>query len=127
MFSIFLKTGNVTYIPEDTRTFTFDKNILLSHQRMWVLIVLGLVSLCLEHTISFSEYKKIKDLPGDSIYVRALFNRDAENEDELSFKKDDILYVDNTLYNGILGVWRAWLIADDGNKSECGTIPSKSR
>ena len=77
--------------------------------------------------ISTSEYKKIKDLPGDSIYVRALFDRDEENEDELSFKKDDILYVDNTLYNGILGVWRAWLIAEDGNKSGCGTIPSKSR
>ena len=59
--------------------------------------------------------------------MRALFDRDEENEDELSFKKDDILYVDNTLYNGILGVWRAWLIAEDGNKSECGTIPSKSR
>ena len=91
------------------------------------LIILVLVSMRLQHTGCFSEYKKIKDLPGDSIYVRALFDRDAENEDELSFKKDDILYVDNTLYNGILGVWRAWLIADDGNKSECGTIPSKSR
>ena len=75
----------------------------------------------------YTEYNVVQDQPGDAIYVRALCDHDAESEGELQFKKDDILFVDNTLYKGMCGVWRTWLVDDEGNKLRCGTIPSKSR
>ena len=66
--------------------------------------------------------------PADAIYMRALMDRDAENDGELSFRKNDIVFVDDTLYGGGGGgMWRAWLLADDTTKVRCGTIPSKSR
>ena len=79
------------------------------------------------HKTLSSEYQKILDQPGDSLYMRAMFDRDQEQDGELSFKKDDILYVDNTMFNGKRGTWRAWLVDDEGSKLRCGTIPSKSR
>ena len=72
-------------------------------------------------------YNAIKDQPGDSYYVRAMFDRVSESGDPLllRFKKDDILYVDNTMYNGVPGQWSAWLVDQDGQKGTWGVIPSK--
>lgn len=56
-----------------------------------------------------------------------LYDREVEAEGELRFHKDDILLIDNTRYNNMLGVWRAWLVDEEGNKLRCGTIPSKTR
>ena len=39
--------------------------------------------------------------------------------------KDDILYVDNTMYNGVPGHWSAWIVDSDGNRGQWGIIPSK--
>lgn len=73
-------------------------------------------------------YGVVQEQPGDSFYVRALFdNLASENSQELTFHKDDILYVDNTLYNSMPGLWRAWLVDQDGQKREWGTIPSKDK
>ena len=43
----------------------------------------------------------------------------------LCFRRDDILYVDNTLYNAVPGLWRAWKLDADGNK-KVGTILSST-
>ncbi|XP_060625060.2 disks large homolog 5 isoform X3 [Anolis sagrei] len=71
------------------------------------------------------EFNKIKDLPGDGFYVRALYDRLAEVEQDLSFKKDDILYVDDTLPQGNFGGWMAWQLDENAQKLERGQIPSK--
>ncbi|XP_062831940.1 disks large homolog 5 isoform X3 [Anolis carolinensis] len=71
------------------------------------------------------EFSKIKDLPGDGFYVRALYDRLAEVEQDLSFKKDDILYVDDTLPLGNFGGWMAWQLDENAQKLERGQIPSK--
>ncbi|XP_076980898.1 disks large homolog 5 isoform X2 [Tamandua tetradactyla] len=71
------------------------------------------------------EFSKIKVLPGDSFYIRALYDRLAEVEHELSFKKDDILYVDDTLPQGTFGYWMAWQLDENGQKIQRGQIPSK--
>lgn len=75
----------------------------------------------------FKGYNDIKDKPGDSFYIRALFERSEEMGDalQLRFRKDDVLYVDNTMFNGVPGHWRAWLVDQDGNRQQCGIIPSK--
>ncbi|EZA57168.1 Disks large-like protein [Ooceraea biroi] len=72
-------------------------------------------------------YNEVKDKPGDSFYVKALFDRTGEVGDslQLRFSKDDILYVDNTMFNGTPGHWRAWIVDPTGRKQTCGIIPSK--
>ncbi|XP_059025775.1 disks large homolog 5 isoform X3 [Mustela lutreola] len=71
------------------------------------------------------EFTKVKSLPGDSFYIRALYDRLAEVEHELSFKKDDILYVDDTLPQGTFGSWMAWQLDENAQKMQRGQIPSK--
>ena len=52
-------------------------------------------------------YNSVKDQPGDAYYVRAMFDRVPEPSSHqpylLPFKKDDILFVENTMYNGVPG------------------------
>lgn len=69
-------------------------------------------------------YKQIfkNNCIGDSFFIRTNYNRHSE----FSFTKGQILYVDNTLFNGIPGhYWRAWKVDHFGNKIKCGFIPSK--
>lgn len=57
---------------------------------------------------------------------RALFDR--HTKDELSFKKGDILYVTDTMYNGHMGCWRACLVnEDDAQRREIGVVPSRMK
>ncbi|XP_071442600.1 disks large homolog 5 isoform X2 [Hetaerina americana] len=107
---------------------------------------------------NIERYDEIKDKPGDSFYVRALFERmgnvgcgdwdgmgggsevgniasmpsgagnpsgGCNHPVQLNFRKDDVLYVDNTMFNGVPGHWRAWLVDEDGRRTQCGVIPSK--
>lgn len=69
-------------------------------------------------------FAEIQEQPGDSFYVRAQFDR-ASIDGSLAFRKEDILYVDNTMYKGVPGQWRAWILDQDGQKLKCGFIPSK--
>ncbi|XP_051504097.1 disks large homolog 5-like isoform X2 [Myxocyprinus asiaticus] len=71
------------------------------------------------------EFNMVKDTPGDGFYIRALYDRVAETELDLSFKKDDILYVDDTLPNGNFGTWMAWQLDENAQKIQRGQIPSK--
>uniref|UniRef100_A0A3Q4BG75 Uncharacterized protein n=1 Tax=Mola mola TaxID=94237 RepID=A0A3Q4BG75_MOLML len=67
----------------------------------------------------------IKESCGDGFYIRALYERVAEVEQELSFNKDDILYVEDTLPNGNFGFWMAWQLDENAQKLGKGQIPSK--
>ncbi|XP_075949990.1 disks large homolog 5-like [Anarhichas minor] len=67
----------------------------------------------------------ITESPGDGFFIRALYERVAEVEQELSFKKDDILYVEDTLPNGNFGYWMAWQLDENAQRLEKGQIPSK--
>ncbi|KAM4525004.1 disks large homolog 5-like isoform 2-T2 [Odontesthes bonariensis] len=67
----------------------------------------------------------IKESPGDGFFIRALYERVVEVEQELGFKKDDILYVEDTLPNGNFGFWTAWQLDENAQKLEKGQIPSK--
>lgn len=80
------------------------------------------------YSIFFAEFNQIKDKPGDSFYVRVGFDRQAEsNESELSFSKDDVLYVDITMFGGVSGQWRAWKLDELGYRTQCGIIPSQMK
>ena len=71
----------------------------------------------------------IKDQPGDAYFVRSMFDRnpvdDYGDPPHLSFVKDDILYIDNTMYNGVPGNWSAWSVNQEGKTTQWGIIPSK--
>lgn len=88
-----------------------------------ILYRLWIVRLILKREIS--PLSKLSSLT----HSRALFDRTSHNKDELSFKRGDILYVTNTLFQGKLGVWKAWVIneSDGQQKKEHGTIPSKTK
>lgn len=74
------------------------------------------------------EFNQIKDKPGDSFYIRVGFDRSLDlNESELSFGKDDVLYVDNTMFRGVSGHWRAWKLDEYGHRLQCGIIPSQMK
>ncbi|XP_061197090.1 disks large homolog 5-like isoform X2 [Saccostrea echinata] len=64
----------------------------------------------------------------ESFYVRAHFDHKPSGEGELSFRKDDIMLIENTLYDGKPDNWFAWLVDDDGHKLNYkGIIPSQDK
>ncbi|XP_066534786.1 disks large homolog 5a isoform X2 [Hoplias malabaricus] len=71
------------------------------------------------------EFNQLRNTSGDGFYIRALYDRVAETELDLSFKKDDILYVEDTLPNGNFGTWMAWQLDENAQKMQRGQIPSK--
>lgn len=72
------------------------------------------------------EFNQIKDEAGDSLYIRVGFDRTGDlGEGELRFAKDDVLYVDTTIFRGVFGQWRAWKLDEYGHRLECGIIPSQ--
>ncbi|KAM8859736.1 disks large homolog 5a isoform 3-T3 [Spinachia spinachia] len=71
------------------------------------------------------DFSTLKDVPGDGFYIRALYDRVGEAEGDLSFKKDDILYVDESLPKGIFGTWIAWQLDENAQQIQRGQIPSK--
>lgn len=90
------------------------------------------VSVRVRHDLQ--KYHENKDKPGDAFYIRAGFDRchkitsagmDTIDPFSLWFRKDEVLFVDNTLFNGAPGLWRAWQLDYKGNKQQWGTIPSK--
>ncbi len=77
---------------------------------------------------SLVEYNLIKDQPGDSYYVRSMFSRRVSPDldpPQLSFDRDDILFIDNTMYKGVPGNWSAWVVDGDGKRTQWGIVPSK--
>ncbi|KAJ8318863.1 hypothetical protein KUTeg_003954 [Tegillarca granosa] len=72
-------------------------------------------------------YTQISKRPGDAFYIRAHFDRQSENEGDLGFRRNDILFVEDTMYEGKAGHWYACLVDDDGHKLKSGTIPSRDR
>ncbi|XP_057308666.1 disks large homolog 5-like isoform X2 [Hydractinia symbiolongicarpus] len=76
-------------------------------------------------------YIEAQNEPGDSLYVRTLFDRTHPSKGELAFRKGDILHVTETLYKGQLGIWRATIITDNPDSDEYkkvqGKIPSSRK
>ncbi|XP_055517649.1 disks large homolog 5a isoform X3 [Leucoraja erinacea] len=82
-------------------------------------------SISVKAQYKIEEFNRIRDEAGDGFYIRALYDRVAEVEQDLSFKKDDILYVDDTLPQGNFGYWMTWQLDENAQKLERGHIPSK--
>ncbi|OQV17131.1 Disks large-like protein 5 [Hypsibius exemplaris] len=64
---------------------------------------------------------------GDAMFVKTLWDRDKSQlqDEDLVFQRGDILFVDNTLYNGEMGQWRAWRLDENADKVECGIVPNR--
>ncbi|XP_077585810.1 disks large homolog 5a [Stigmatopora nigra] len=71
------------------------------------------------------DFHVLQGVPGDGFYIRALYDRTGEAEEDLTFKKDDILYVDESLPKGSFGSWMAWQLDENAQKIQRGQIPSK--
>ncbi|XP_054773689.2 disks large homolog 5-like [Lytechinus pictus] len=84
------------------------------------------ITILAQHNLS--KFNKIQNHNCDELYIKALTDFTAEKEGQLSFKKEEVMIVEDTMYNGSLGVWIAWLINQEGKKSRGagGQIPSKT-
>ncbi len=63
------------------------------------------VTLVIQHDME--RYREIAEQPGDSFYVRAQFDKmaiEGHEQMELCFRRDDILHIDNTMFNGVPGM-----------------------
>lgn len=82
-------------------------------------------------TVQPEKSEQAKQSAGDALFVRALWDRDKAqlHDEDLVFQKGDILFIDNTLYNGEMGQWKAWLLDDDGHKlaEQVGIVPNVYR
>ncbi|XP_041362513.1 disks large homolog 5-like [Gigantopelta aegis] len=105
------------YNSRDFRSFTAEQAAIELSKPCSVMQILAQFNL--------AKYNKIQTQPGDSFYIKCNFDRTAENEGELTFRRDDVLLVENTLHQGSMGSWYAWLVDDEGKKSRGGTIPNK--
>uniref|UniRef100_A0A1I8AJK0 PDZ domain-containing protein n=1 Tax=Steinernema glaseri TaxID=37863 RepID=A0A1I8AJK0_9BILA len=84
-----------------------------------------MVSLLVQH--DYERYVRLQNgTEGDGFYVRVNINRAGGSADELDLRIGDILFVDNTLFMGTKGRWRAWRIDQEGRQRQCGIIPSEA-
>ena len=48
-------------------------------------------------------------------------------QSELSFCKEDVFHIWDTMQDGVIGSWRAQVVTKAGSEAEVGIIPNKSR
>ena len=108
------------WVRQWVKTLPNFNDKLSTSEKLFVLLLLIIIFFL------FTEYEVIKDQPGDSYYVRAMFDRLPDPQagpHQLSFRKDDILFIDNTMYNGVPGHWSAWLVDLGKQNLYCTGIP----
>uniref|UniRef100_A0AAY4A2P9 Discs, large homolog 5a (Drosophila) n=1 Tax=Denticeps clupeoides TaxID=299321 RepID=A0AAY4A2P9_9TELE len=99
------------------------KNRTAEEAHLEMLKPVDVVTLTVQHRAE--DFSRLRGTPGDGFYIRALYDRVAEMDQDLSFKKDDILYVDDTLPDGCFGSWMAWQLDEGAHRLQRGLIPSK--
>lgn len=73
------------------------------------------------------EYNRVQGLYGDAVYVRCLVDFVGKDDEQLSFNRDDILFINNTMHHHKLGTWDAQCVNEHGKTNRGGLIPSKTR
>ncbi|XP_071954116.1 disks large homolog 5-like isoform X2 [Antedon mediterranea] len=73
-----------------------------------------------------AKFNKIQEHPCDSFFIEAQCRYEADNDNFLSFKKGTILFVDDTMANGEIGLWHAWTVEENGKKEKHGHILGKA-
>jgi len=48
-------------------------------------------------------------------------------DNELSFQREDVFHIWDTMHDGVIGTWRAQIVTKQGHETEVGIIPNKSR
>ena len=60
-------------------------------------------------------------------FWRVHFDYEKMKPSELSFGKEDVFHIWDTMQDGVIGSWRAQVVTKAGNEAEVGIIPNKSR
>ena len=58
---------------------------------------------------------------------RAHFDYEQMKENELSFQREDVFHIWDTMHDGVIGSWRAQIVTKTGQETGMGIIPNKSR
>ncbi|XP_033100588.1 tight junction protein ZO-1-like isoform X2 [Anneissia japonica] len=64
---------------------------------------------------------------GDDFYVRTHFNYEGQRPEEITFFKNNIFRVIDTMYEGMVGWWYVLKIGHDEHEEARGIIPNNSR
>ncbi|CAH3013994.1 unnamed protein product [Porites evermanni] len=72
-------------------------------------------------------FDKISTESGDSFFIKVHFDYEKMKPSELSFGKEDVFHIWDTMQDGVIGSWRAQVVTKAGNEAEVGIIPNKSR
>ncbi|KAJ7394022.1 Tight junction protein ZO-2 [Desmophyllum pertusum] len=73
------------------------------------------------------DFDKISKESGDSFYVKAHFDYEKMKDNELEFMREDVFHIWDTMHDGVIGTWRAQIVAKMGQETDIGIIPNKSR
>ncbi|XP_071942456.1 tight junction protein 1-like isoform X2 [Antedon mediterranea] len=69
----------------------------------------------------------MKSGKGDDFYVRTHFNYESQGAEQITFFKNNIFRVIDTMYEGMVGWWYALKIGVDEREEARGIIPNNSR
>ncbi|XP_071829288.1 disks large homolog 5-like isoform X3 [Apostichopus japonicus] len=75
---------------------------------------------------NITKYSRVQGLYGDAVYVRCLVDFVGKDDEQLSFNRDDILFINNTMHHHKLGTWDAQCVNEHGKTNRGGLIPSKT-
>lgn len=60
-------------------------------------------------------------------FCRAHFDYDKMKDNELTFQREDVFHIWDTMHDGVIGTWRAQIVTKQGQETHVGIIPNKSR
>ncbi|XP_078360375.1 tight junction protein ZO-1-like isoform X2 [Oculina patagonica] len=72
-------------------------------------------------------YDKISKESGDSFYIKTHFDYEKMKDNECSFQREDVFHIWDTMHDGVIGTWRAQVVTKQGQETDVGIIPNKSR
>ncbi|XP_068711421.1 tight junction protein ZO-1-like isoform X2 [Montipora foliosa] len=71
--------------------------------------------------------EKVSKEAGDSFYIKVHFDFDKMKDNELSFQREDVFHIWDTMHDGVIGSWKAQMVMKTGQETTVGIIPNKSR
>ena len=60
-------------------------------------------------------------------HCRVHFDYDKMKDNELSFQREDVFHIWDTMHDGVIGSWKAQMVMKTGQETTVGIIPNKSR
>lgn len=116
-----LRTGDQVLMAND-----IDFKDITREEAVLILLSLGdEVNLLCQY--KRADFDRVSKETGDSFYIKVHFDYDKMKENELSFQREDVFHIWDTMHDGVIGSWQAQMVTKTGQETTIGIIPNKSR